>query len=52
VLPADQERDRITDVWLQRHAISIVRVTEFRFEHDLPGILGDLHHFLGADRAA
>jgi hypothetical protein len=52
MLPADQERDRIKDVWLQRHAISIVRVTEFRFEHDLPGILGDLRHFLGVDRAA
>jgi very-short-patch-repair endonuclease len=52
LLPADQERDRIKDVWLQRHAISIVRVTEFRFAHDLPGILGDVHHFLGVDRAA
>ncbi len=52
LLPADQERDRIKDVWLQRHAISIVRVTEFRFEHDLPGIEADLRHFLAADRAA
>jgi hypothetical protein len=52
LLPADLERDRIKDVWLQRHAISVVRVTEFRFAHDPPGILGDLHHFLGAHRAA
>ncbi len=52
LLPADQERDRIKDVWLQRHAISIVRVTEFRFEHDLPGIEADLRHFLATDRAA
>lgn len=52
LLPAELERDRIKDVWLQRHALHVVRVTELRFEHDLPGILGDLHHFLGADRAA
>jgi hypothetical protein len=51
-LPADQERDRIKDVWLQRHAISIVRVTEFRFEHDRAGIEADLRHFLANDRAA
>ncbi len=52
LLPADQERDRIKDVWLQRHRISIVRVTEFRFEHDRPGIEADLRHFLVDDRAA
>ena len=52
LLPADQERDRIKDVWLQRRAISIVRVTEFRFEHDLRGIEADLRHFLATDRAA
>jgi hypothetical protein len=51
-LPADQERDRIKDVWLQRHAISIVRVTEFRFEHDRAGVEADLRHFLAEDRAA
>lgn len=52
LLPADQERDRIKDVWLQRHAISIVRVTEFRFQHDRAGIEADLRHFLADDRAA
>ncbi len=52
MLPADQERDRIKDVWLQRHAIHIVRVTEFRFEHDRAGIEADLRHFLARDRAA
>ncbi len=52
LLPADQERDRIKDVWLQRHAISIVRVTEFRFEHDRAGVEADLRHFLAEDRAA
>ncbi|HEX3832573.1 MAG TPA: hypothetical protein VHW04_11425 [Solirubrobacteraceae bacterium] len=52
LLPADQERDRIKDVWLQRHAISIVRVTEFRFEHDRAGVEADLRHFLANDRAA
>jgi hypothetical protein len=52
LLPADQERDRIKDAWLQRNAISIVRVTEFRFEHDRAGIEADLRHFLASDRAA
>jgi hypothetical protein len=52
LLPADQERDRIKDVWLQRNAISIVRVTEFRFEHDRAAIEADLRHFLADDRAA
>jgi hypothetical protein len=52
LLPADQERDRIKDVWLQRHAISIVRVTEFRFEHDRAAIEADLRHFLARDQAA
>jgi hypothetical protein len=52
LLPADQERDRVKDVWLQRNAISIVRVTEFRFEHDRAGIEADLRHFLAGDRAA
>jgi hypothetical protein len=51
-LPADQERDRIKDAWLQRNAVSIVRVTEFRFEHDRAGIEADLRHFLADDRAA
>jgi hypothetical protein len=52
LLPADQERDRIKDVWLQRHAIHVVRVTEFRFEHDRAGVEADLRHFLADDRAA
>jgi hypothetical protein len=52
LLPADQERDRIKDVWLQRNAIHIVRVTEFRFQHDRAGIEADLRHFLARDRAA
>jgi hypothetical protein len=52
LLPADQERDRIKDVWLQRNAIAIIRVTEFRFEHDRAGIAADLRHFLAIDRAA
>jgi hypothetical protein len=51
-LPQDQERDRVKDVWLQRHDIHVVRVTEFRFEHDLAGIESDLRHFLADDRAA
>ncbi len=39
-------------MWLQRHDIHVVRVTEFRFAHDRPGIERDLRHFLARDRAA
>lgn len=45
-LPDDLERDRIKDIWLQRHRIHIVRVTDFRFAHDRGSILEDIHHFL------
>lgn len=44
--PAELERDRVKDVWLQRHDIRILRVTEFRFDHDRPGIRADLHALL------
>jgi very-short-patch-repair endonuclease len=40
------ERDRIKDAFLLRHGITPLRFTDFRFEHDLPGILRDLRHFL------
>lgn len=40
--PAELERDRVKDGWLQRHEIRILRVTEFRFGHDRPGIRTDL----------
>ena len=34
MLPADRERDYRKDAWLQRHRIAVLRVGEFRFEHD------------------
>jgi very-short-patch-repair endonuclease len=40
------ERDRIKDAFLLRHGITPLRFTDFRVEHDLPGILRDLRHFL------
>ncbi|MFZ0041040.1 MAG: type IV toxin-antitoxin system AbiEi family antitoxin domain-containing protein [Solirubrobacteraceae bacterium] len=43
----DMERDRVKDADLQRLGHIPIRFTDFRFEHDLPGILRDLHHFLG-----
>ncbi len=52
MLPADLERDRIKDTWLQRHGIRVMRVTEFRFEHDRTGVLDDLAALLGVQRAA
>ena len=40
------ERDRIKDAFLLRHGITPLRFTDFRVEHDVPGVLSDLHHFL------
>jgi hypothetical protein len=52
MLPADRERDYRKDAWLQRHKIAVLRVGEFRFEHDRPGVRADLLGLLGLDRAA
>jgi very-short-patch-repair endonuclease len=46
VAAQDMERDRIKDAFLLRHQITPLRFTDFRVEHDLPGILTDLAHFL------
>jgi hypothetical protein len=46
--PQELERDRLKDVWLQRHDHRVIRVTEFRFSHDRPGILGDLEAMVRA----
>lgn len=42
----EMERDRIKDAALQRHGCVVLRFTDFRVEHDVRGILGDLRHFL------
>ncbi|MFZ1995573.1 MAG: hypothetical protein WAU75_15795 [Solirubrobacteraceae bacterium] len=47
VAAADMERDRIKDAALLRQGITPLRFTDFRVEHDVPGMLADLHHFLG-----
>jgi hypothetical protein len=52
MLPADRERDYRKDAWLQRRHIAVLRVGEFRFEHDRPGVLEDLLGLLGLDPAA
>jgi hypothetical protein len=52
MLPADRERDYRKDAWLQRRRIAVLRVGEFRFEHDRPGVLDDLLGLLGLDGAA
>jgi hypothetical protein len=46
VAAQDMERDRIKDAFLLRVGITPVRYTDFRMDHDVPGILRDLHHFL------
>ncbi len=46
VAVADMEKDRIKDAGLQRLGYVPLRFTDFRFEHDRPGILSDLRHFL------
>ena len=40
------ERDRIKDAALLRLGVTPLRFTDFRVEHDVAGILGDLRHFL------
>ena len=52
MLPADRERDYRKDAWLQLHRIAVIRVGEFRFEHDRPGVLQDLLGLLGLDHGA
>jgi hypothetical protein len=47
MLPSDRERDYRKDAWLQRRRIAVLRVGEFRFEHDRQGILEDLLGLLG-----
>ncbi|MGZ4244921.1 MAG: type IV toxin-antitoxin system AbiEi family antitoxin domain-containing protein [Solirubrobacteraceae bacterium] len=42
----DMERDRIKDAALQKVGVIPLRITDFRFAHDVPGILTDLRHFL------
>jgi Protein of unknown function (DUF559) len=49
MLPADRERDYRKDAWLQRRRIAVLRVGEFRFEHDRQGVLEDLLGLLGLD---
>jgi hypothetical protein len=44
----DMERDRIKDAALQRLGVTPLRFTDFRVEHDVPGILGDVRHFTSA----
>jgi hypothetical protein len=52
MLPADRERDYRKDAWLQRRRIAVLRVGEFRFEHDREGVLDDLLGLLGLAGAA
>jgi very-short-patch-repair endonuclease len=43
---AAMERDRIKDADLLRRGVTPLRFTDFRVEHDIRGILGDVRHFL------
>ncbi len=52
MLPTDRERDYRKDAWLQRHRIAVLRVGEFRFQHDRPGVREDLLGLLGLNGAA
>jgi hypothetical protein len=48
----ETDRDHAKDIWMQLHGQGIIRVTDFRFEHDKLGIRSDLHGFLRLGRAA
>jgi hypothetical protein len=52
MLPSDRERDYRKDAWLQRRRIAVLRVGEFRFEHDRQGVREDLLGLLGLDGTA
>ena len=49
--PSELERDRVKDAWLQRHGYRVLRVTDFRFAHDRPGVLEDLRALVGGRRS-
>jgi very-short-patch-repair endonuclease len=42
----EMERDRIKDAALLRRGVTPLRFTDFRVDHDIPGMLRDLRHFL------
>jgi very-short-patch-repair endonuclease len=46
----DMEKDRVKDADLQRRGCIPLRFTDFRVEHDPPGILDDLRYFLKLSR--
>lgn len=46
------DRDHAKDIWLQLRGEGIIRISDFRFEHDKAGIQADLHAFLALRRAA
>jgi very-short-patch-repair endonuclease len=46
IAAGEMERDRIKDAALLRRGITPLRFTDFRVEHDVRGMLADLHHFL------
>ena len=48
----DFDRDRSKDIYLKRHGIDHIRITDTRFREDKPGILDDLRHFLKVRRGA
>jgi hypothetical protein len=39
---ADTDRDHAKDVWVQRHGLRILRITDFRWEYDRAGAVEDL----------
>jgi very-short-patch-repair endonuclease len=46
IAAAAMEKDRIKDAALLRQGVTPLRFTDFRVEHDVRGIVADLHHFL------
>jgi hypothetical protein len=39
---ADRDRDNAKDIWLQRHQLAILRISDFRWEYDRAGAIDDL----------
>ena len=48
---ADRDRDNAKDIWLQRHQLAILRISDFRWEYDRAGAIDDLLALLELGRS-
>jgi very-short-patch-repair endonuclease len=46
----DRDKDNAKDIWVQTHQMSILRVSDFRWEYDRAGAIDDLLALLAIRR--